>query len=54
MAILATALGYPNHTRPKSKISCLHDQPEARKVCFTVSDVCVGGDLPPIVGVRRP
>jgi len=55
VAILATALGYPNHTGPKSKISCLHDQPEAGKVCFTVSDVCVGGgDLPPIVGVRRP
>jgi len=54
VAILATALGYPNHTGPKSKISCLHDQPEAGKVCFTVSDVCVGVISHPWWGLDAP
>jgi len=49
--ILTTALEYPNHVGPKSKIvsPCSAKQGE---LCFTVSDV--GVDLPSVVGVRRP
>jgi len=34
--------------------NCLHGWPKKGEVCFAVSDVGSGVDLPPTVGVRRP